>query len=327
MIAGVVDPRSTGIRTYAEHLHEALALAGFDYELSRRSRLGAGAHFHLGNSTRALLPDMLRRREPFVVTLHDVLPRLPVLRPLYRALLLPAVLRRASCVIVHSEHAAELLTTNAFGRPPSRLEVIPHAAPTPSEASRARARGSLASQSLSQLADEGPPLFVLAGTLKRAKLVAETIEAAQPLIRAGRMRLLFAGAVGDERIARTAGDCGAMLLRSPDAETYQRAIVAADVVLCARADSVGESNGPLLDAIGAGRPSLVTDVGSASELAGESAVVVTPTLRGIRDGIDALLDTDERRRRAASARSLAREFSAERVAAQHAAVFTSLGWA
>ena len=118
-----------------------------------------------------------------------------------------------------------------------------------------------------------------------------------------------------------------MLLRSPDAETYQRAIVAADVVLCARADSVGESNGPLLDAIGAGRPSLVTDVGSASELAGESAVVVTPTLRGIRDGIDALLDTDERRRRAASARSLAREFSAERVAAQHAAVFTSLGWA
>jgi glycosyltransferase involved in cell wall biosynthesis len=168
---------------------------------------------------------------------------------------------------------------------------------------------------------------VLPGTLKRAKLVAETLEAAQPMIAAGRMRLLLAGTVPDARLSRVVRDSGAILMSAPDAESYERAIVAADAVLCARADSVGESNGPLLEAIGAGRPSIVTAVGSAPEIAGDSAVVVTPTARGLRDGIEALLDAGERNRRELAARALSTRFSAERVAARHAELFGSLGWA
>ncbi len=103
-------------------------------------------------------------------------------------------------------------------------------------------------------------------------------------------------------------------------------IVAADVVLCARADSVGETNGPLLDAIGAGRPAVITAVGSAPEIAEDSAVVVAPTTRGLRRGIEELLDPNERHERGMRAQRLADRFSSERIAARHAELFTSLGW-
>jgi glycosyltransferase involved in cell wall biosynthesis len=327
MISGVLDPRSTGIRAYAERLRDSLAPAGVDYSLSWRPLPSAPAHFHLGNSTRSLLPDLIRQRDPLAVTLHDVLPRMRALRLPHRALLLPVVLARAGCVIVHSAHAADLLSRSSIGPTARRIEVIPHAATTPREPSRALARDALAADLRQDLEPSGPPLFVLPGTLKRAKLVAETLAAARPLIAAGRMRLLLAGAAPEPWLVEAAQRSGAALLRSPDHDSYERAIVAADVVLCARADSVGETNGPLLDAIGAGRPAVITAVGSAPEIAQDSAVVVEPTAKGLRQGISALLDPDERRERAAHAQTLAGRFSSERVAARHAELFRSLGWA
>jgi glycosyltransferase involved in cell wall biosynthesis len=326
MISGVLDPRSTGIRAYAERLSDSLALTGLPYALSWRPLPSAPAHFHLGNSTRSLIPDLLRRRDPFVVTLHDVLPRTRALRLPHRALLLPAVIRRASCVIVHSSHAADLLANSTIGPAPRRVEVIPHAATAIGSRSGALARGELAVKLMPGLEADGPPLFVLPGTLKQAKLVAETLMAASPLIAAGRMRLLLAGAAPESWLIEAAQRSGATLLTSPDPETYARAIVAADVVICARADSVGETNGPLLDAIGAGRPALITAVGSAPEVAEDSAVVVPPTTRGLRRGIEELLDPNERRQRAVRAQRLAERFSSERVAARHTELFTSLGW-
>jgi glycosyltransferase involved in cell wall biosynthesis len=327
MISGIIDPRSTGIRAYAERLSDSLVQTGIAYALSSRSLPSEPAHFHLGNSTRSLLPDLLRRRDRYIVTLHDVLPRTRALQLPQRALLLPAVLRRASCVVVHSAHAADLLTAGLIGPAPRRIEVIPHAATEPRHPDRALARGVLAAALMPGLESDGLPLFVLPGTLKQAKLVAETLVAAKPLIAAGRMRLLLAGAVPERWLVDAAERSGAALLRSPDRDAYGRAIVAADVVLCARADSVGETNGPLLDAIGAGRPALITAVGSAPEIAGESAVVVAPTAQGLRQGIEELLDPGVRGQRAALAQELASRFSSERVAARHAELFTSLDWA
>ena len=72
------------------------------------------------------------------------------------------------------------------------------------------------------------------------------------------------------------------MLPDPSDADYERAIVASDCVLCLRAGSVGETNGPLLDALGAGRAVLATATGSIPEVAGDAALYCDGTPDGIR---------------------------------------------
>ena len=327
MVVAVRDPRSIGIRTYVERLAVALAEVGVEYLPASRPDPEAVCHFHLANSTRAVLPYAARHRRAFLVTVHDVIPRARALRPLHRAVVVPACVRRASRLIVHSRHAAGLLAHTA-GVAESQVDIVPHPAPVPRSADRAAARRALAlvdPEGFAALSIDGPPLFVLPGTLKGAKLVRETLCAAGPLLAGGRAQLLLAGHVTQETLAREATAAGALLLRDPDEGTYEHAIVAADVVLCLRAGTVGESNGPLLDAIGAGRPSLVTNVGSGPEVAGDSARVVASTAPRIRTGLEALLDQDERDSRACAARARAAELTWEHSARRHLELLSELG--
>lgn len=309
MVAAVRDPRSIGVRAYVDRLSAALAPLGVDYKPTWRPPRNVDCHFHLANSTRTVIPHAALRQRQFLLTVHDVLPRSRALRPVHRGLLLPLCLRRASTVVVHSRHAAELLMDVA-GIDARRVQIVPHPAP-------ALARDPAAARTALRIAIDGPPLFVLPGTLKAAKLVHETLVAAARLLALGRARLLLAGHIADENLAREALAQGVIVLRDPDRITYENAIVAADAVLCLRGDTVGESNGPLLDAIGAGRPSLVTAVGSGPEIAGDSARVVGPTLAEIKAGITALLAEDERSWRARAARERAAELSWEAAARVH----------
>jgi glycosyltransferase involved in cell wall biosynthesis len=310
VIAAVHDPGSIGVRRYVERLSAAMAELAVDYQPTSRPHGDELAHFHMANSTRAVLPHIARHGRPFLLTVHDVVPRTAALRPLHRALVVPLCVHRAARVIVHTRHAAELLARTAAVAD-ARVTVVPHPAPRPRSTDRAAARAALG------LECDGPPLFVLPGVLKRAKLVCETLTAAGPLLAAGRARLLLAGRVVDERVAAEAARAGAVVLRDPGADAYEHAIVAADAILCVRADSVGESSGPLLDAIGAGRPSIVAAVGAAPEIAGESARVVAPTAAGIRDGIEALLDDGERSSRALAASRRAGELTWAAAAGRH----------
>jgi glycosyltransferase involved in cell wall biosynthesis len=310
VVAGVHDPRSLGVHRYVERLSGALGELAVAYHPAARACAEGLNHFHLANSTRTVLADIPVQHRPFLLTLHDVMPRVRALRALQRMVVLPLCTRRASRVIVHSRHAADLLARST-GIVIGRVAVVSHPAPRPSETDARSARRAL------DLAQDGPPLFVLPGVLKSAKLVAETVEAAAPLLARGQMRLLLAGHVADERVAVAARAAGASLLRDPRADAYEHAIVAADVVLCLRDASVGESNGPLLDAIGAGRASLVTGVGSGPEVAASSGRVVAPNVAGIRAGLEAMLDAGERRQRAAIASSLAVELTWARAAERH----------
>lgn len=317
VVAGVTDPRSLGVHRHVERLAAALAGVGVDYRPVRRPPAGAVAHFHLSNSTRAVLPYAARRRDPYVVTLHDVIPRARAFRLVHRAAIVPLCVTGAARVVVHSEHAAELLErTSSIAR--GRVTVIPLPAPVPDQPDRAAAAARLG------LGADGPPLFVLPGVLKAAKLVRETLRAAEPLLAAGQARLLLAGRVADEALASEATAMGAVVLRDPSNAAYEDAIVAADVVLCLRADSVGESNGPLLDAVGATRASLVTDVGSAPGIAGPAAHVVTADVLGIRGGLEALLDDDARRALARAARDVAAELTWARTARRYAELLTEV---
>jgi glycosyltransferase involved in cell wall biosynthesis len=261
-------------------LEEALRRLGVDYLLTERP--GGAPHWHLANSSRGALLQAPLRRGPFVVTAHDLRPRTRALDPLYRVVADPLVLRRAAAVVVHSAYAASLLADR------SRAHVIPHPATAFASLERAAARQALGW-------DDEARIALLPGVPKEAKLVAE----AKASVRAP-WRLVVLGTVDDL--------------------TYARAFAAADAVFVLRRDSVGESNGPLLDALGAGRAVLATRVGSIAEVAGHAAVFCTPET--IASGLDELWPARDDLERAARAR--AAELTWEASAQAHAALFAEV---
>ena len=88
------------------------------------------------------------------------------------------------------------------------------------------------------------------------------------------------------------------MLPDPSDADYERAIVASDCVLCLRAGSVGETNGPLLDALGAGRAVLATATGSIPEVAGDAVLYATGRPRCDPVGAGRALRLEERSSRA-----------------------------
>jgi hypothetical protein len=120
-------------------LAEALTSEQIDYRLGARASGDELAHFHLANSSRALLRRGPRHGAPFVVTVHDVVPRTRALFPLYRALVYPQLSHQAGAVVVHTAFAADMLVREA-GRRPVRLELIPHPARRPRDTDRLAAR-------------------------------------------------------------------------------------------------------------------------------------------------------------------------------------------
>jgi glycosyltransferase involved in cell wall biosynthesis len=305
-IAAVRSASSVGVVSYVDRLVALLDEIGVDYRPCERSRRGRAAHLHLANSSRRVLWDAATSPSP-LVTVHDVLPRTDALTPFYRRVAYP-LLRRATLTIVHSRFAADMLQRVSGGG--ARVEVVPHPVTTFASLDRDAARRALGWEGAA-------PLFVLPGVLKRAKLVSAVLSAAAPLLERGRMRLALVGSISDERVADRAHDLGVQVLASPERATYEQAIVAADGVLVLRDRSVGETNGPLLDALGAGRAVLATAVGSIPELAGDAALYCGPSAAQIRASLVRLCDPDELTLRAEHSRARARMFSGSLVAAAH----------
>lgn len=309
-VSGVRDPRSLGISRYASLLAEALEPHEVRYRLEERALGDDPAHFHLANSSRAFLRRRPRVGAPFVVTVHDVVPRTGALLPLYRALVYPQLARRAAAVIVHSAFAADMLV-RVSGARPARLDLIPHPARRPRHTDRAAARRALGWPEDSLIA-------VVPGVIKPAKLVREVLAAAAGM---PDWRIALAGRVDDRGAARAARAQGALVLPFPDDADYGRAIVAADCVLCLRSSSVGETNGPLLDALGAGRAVLATRTGSIPEVAGDTARFCDGAEHGIRAGLADLSDPDIRGELERAAMRRAALLTWEASAAAHAALF------
>jgi len=308
-VAGVRSRSSLGVDRYCRRLARALQELGVDYTVESTPRSGRASHFHLANSSRRSLFQALGARR-YALTVHDVRPRTHALDPLYRGLVYPAVVERSTLTIVHSRFAADLLSS--IGVRPPRLEIVPHPAPQPASVDRSASRAAL------RISDDRL-VAVLPGVIKRAKLVREAIEAV------ARLRddwlIVLAGHVRDRRAAAEARAAGAIVVEAPDDPTYENAIVAADAVLCLRLGSVGESNGPLLDALGAARPLLATETGSIPETALDAARYVEPTSASIAAGLQALADPAERAERARHAAARAAVLTWESSARAHAKLF------
>lgn len=311
-VAAVRRASSLGVARYCDRLALALRALGADYEPVDRCLPGRETHFHLANSSRRAILEAPRTGR-YVVTVHDVLPRTRALLPIYRSLVYPRVVERAAAVIVHSHFAARLL--GELGVQARRLEVIPHPATGPSSLDRALAREHLG------LGHERL-LAVVPGVIKRAKLVRETVAAAATV--RDDWLLVLAGPVRDRRAAVEARRAGAVVIESPDDTRYEQAIVAADAVVCLRAGSVGETNGPLLDALGAGRAVLATPTGSIPEAAGEAAVYVGPSAAAVEGGLRRLADPRERARCEQAAVVQAAELSWRSSAQAHLRLFAEV---
>ena len=114
---------------------------------------------------------------------------------------------------------------------------------------------------------------------------------------------------------------GALVCESPADGEYQRAVVAADCVLVLRRDSVGETNGPLLDAIGAHRAVLATATGAIPEVAAGAAELCLPDTGSIGRGLAALADDGRRAELETLAASRAEDLDWSASARAHRTIF------
>lgn len=310
VVSGVRNPASRGVARYASLLAQALAHWQIAYQLDARAPRRLPAHFHLANSSRALLLQGPARRMPFVVTVHDVVPRTRALLPLYRALAYPQTARPDAAVIVHTRFAADLLVREA-GRRPARLELIPHPARQPPHQSRGVARRALGWP-------ENELIAVLPGVIKPVKLARLALAA---MSASPHWRLALVGRLADGDVARAAREAGMHVLASPTDADYERAIVAADCVLCLRSGSVGETNGPLLDALGAGRAVVATRTGTIPEIGGDAVHYCDAEVGAVAAALADVSDPSARAQLEAVAARRGAALSWEASAEAHAALF------
>lgn len=300
---------------YVDQLAVAFGKLGLSY-LPSESPTTEAAHFHLANSSRSVVRYTAVRRSPYAITVHDVVPLMALLRPISRALIHPAATKRAGVVIVHSTYAADMLRSVVPGlrRP---IEVIHFGTPQGPASSREAARRALG-------IEDGAPLVVLPGAIKPAKMIDEAVSAAAPLLRRGALRLALVGRIVHEASATHARELGAIVTGNASNETYDLMIAAADVVLVLRSHSVGETNMPLLEALGAGRAVVATSTGSIPEVAGGAALLAAAEPDSIRAALVAMLEdatrTDYERRAVERRKALTWEASAQ----LHAQIFDEL---
>jgi glycosyltransferase involved in cell wall biosynthesis len=214
---------------------------------------------------------LLRARCPAVFTAHDIVPR----RTASKTGLWRAAFARFDRVVVHSERGREQLVGLGISR--ERLCVIPHPA-FRSEVVRG---------------DDGVTALCL-GAIRPYKGTEDAVEAVLGVEDA---RLLVAGdpRVPLDGLRRTAGDRAEWRLGYlPDSE-LRRALSEATVALFPYRAEV-DLSGALLQALGAGVPAIVYDIGGLGEVVGRfeaGAVVPAGDVEAMADALRRLLRDEE----------------------------------
>jgi glycosyltransferase involved in cell wall biosynthesis len=210
---------------------------------------------------------LLRTRGPLVFTAHDLLPR----RTAHRARLWRRLFGRFDRIVVHSERGRA--TLEELGVAARRLTVVPH----PVFASDPPRR------------DDGSTVLAL-GVIRPYKGLPDAVEAVR---RVAGSRLLVAG---DPRVPLDAliAEAGARVewrLGYLDAAELGRALSDATVAIFPYRPELDQS-GALLQALGAGLPAVVYDVGGLGEVVGRfgaGAVVPPGDVARLADAVERLL--------------------------------------
>lgn len=236
--------------------------------------------------------DRLMPDRPLVFTAHDLLPREP--RPGQLAAQ-RRLLDRVDAVVVHSQYGRAQLV-DRMGIAPERVHVIHHGAFVPGDGPPTRLPP--------ELVDDGRPVVLLFGLLRPYKGVETLlrawagIEGAQLWIVGRPMMELPAMPAGASLVARFVGTAeAAALLRRADL-----------VVLPYTRTERFDQSGVLATALGAGRPSVLSDIGGFSEVAatGAARLVAPGDADELHDALAALVaEPQERERMSTAARAAA----------------------
>lgn len=247
---------------------------------------------------------LLRSRRPLVFTAHDLLPR----RTAGRTRLWRRLFARFDRVVVHSERGKETLT--AFGVAPEALRVIPHPV----------------FRSDPERADDGRTVLA-PGVIRPYKGLSDALDAVLALPEA---RLLVAGDARvplDELRAR-GGAQVEWRLGYLGAADLERALSESTVAVFPYAAELDQS-GALLQALGAGVPAVVYDVGGLGEVVSRFAagrVVVPGDVRALTRALKELLGDASALASARAGAEAAREaLTWDAAAAAHLALYHELG--
>jgi len=211
---------------------------------------------------------LVRPRLPLVFTAHDILPR----RSARRRRAWTRFFDRADRVVVHSQRGRDALT--AFGVDAAKLRVIPHPV----------LRAPLAR------CDDGATVLAL-GTIRPYKGLADAVEA---VLRVDDARLLVAGdpRVPLDGLRERAGGRAEWRLGYLEPNALARAVSEATVAVFPYRAELDQS-GALMQALGAGVPAVVYDVGGLAEPVaafGAGTVVPPGDVDGLAAALRALLD-------------------------------------
>jgi glycosyltransferase involved in cell wall biosynthesis len=246
---------------------------------------------------------LLRARAPLVFTAHDLLPR----RTGHRTAVWQRLFRRFDRIVVHSESGRRSLA--AFGVPDERLRVIAHPV-FPTEVSHR---------------DDGRTVLAL-GSIRPYKQLGDALAAVQQVDGA---RLLVAGdARGPLDALRSAGgDRVTWRLGWLTPPELADVLAATTVAVFPYRPEIDQS-GALLQALGAGVPAVVYDVGGLGEVVrtfGAGCVVEPGDVDALGKAIGELLDDPAALAAARAGAERARdELTWEHAAAAHIAVYREL---
>ena len=264
--------------------------------LARLARLRADI-VHMQWLTPELDGRLLRHRAPLVLTAHDLLPR----RTAAKTELWRRIFARFERVVVHSESGRRVLAE--FSIPEEKLRVIPHPV-SPSDPART---------------DDGRTVLAL-GMIRPYKQVEHAAEAAR---RAG-ARLLVAG---DPVGAFPSLDGAELRLGYLSTAELERALGDATVAVFPYRPELDQS-GALLQALGAGVPAVVYDVGGLAEpirTFGAGRVVPADDVAALGAALAELLDDPDSLEAArAGARRARDELTWDRAAEAHLALYREL---
>jgi glycosyltransferase involved in cell wall biosynthesis len=321
-----LPPDRSGIADYSAHLVPALG-DRMDVVVARRGRLRRApradvALYHVGNDPQmhGWIVEALRRR-PGVVVLHEfVLHHLvsgitlargdvegylaalereagPAGRELGQAVqegrieplwesrpqdfpLAAEVLDLATGLIVHSRYVEDRARDAGYRGPIWRIPMPAWPLPAVEPAQV-----------------EGEPLLGCFGHLNESKRVPELLRAFAS-VRAGRpdARLLLVGKASDRMAVFETGD-GVVREDYVPEDRLWALMLAADVHICLRRPTMGETSAVAIRAISAGKPLVVDDVGWFSELSDDVALKVSPEPDSLRAALEDLAADPARRAR------------------------------
>lgn len=255
---------STGIWRAAGEAAQALIDSDVAVELGEGPDASGPNHFHLGNSTRRLVPAMVRHSGS-VVTVHDAIPRNAWMRRIISAP--QARLLNRLHVVTHSNFAADLLRDAGWN---GEATVVPSLLPvTPIDQTKLDALRS------AWEVDRFRLTIVSAGEVRASKGTEEIVHAAgrNPDIQVVLLGRITEPAMADV-VARASNNV--RHVEAPSDDDFCHAIAAADGLLSLRRDSVGETSGPVVQAHRLGRPVIGLASGTLPEACGPGDVLLDP---------------------------------------------------